>query len=300
LPDDRLFHPKLLQSEKVERLTDFERGVWFASRLACDDFGVFRAAANILQGAARFLETKPAKTIHRALIAIDRVGLLQSFEHEGRAFMFQWDWQDWQKVTYPRGTLLPKPGAEMLAICSPATQELFAKHPGGWGRKKQEPFPERLENVSETVREHSENVSLKPLAVSRKPLAGSREPVAVTPAAADARSKHPVYRSDRFVVFEWQFDELSKMLGPHFEGFGMDEFFDALTQQSRADGLVIPRADVWDWLQARVLAEAKRRNLPIASASTAPSADDRKAREQAQNERILAQIQQDRVARAGR
>ena len=287
MPDDRLFHPRLLQSDKVDRLTDFERGVWFVSRLVCDDFGVMRGTANTLQGAARFLESKPIKAIQRAIVALDRVGLLQTFEHEQRAYLFQWDWQDWQKVTYPRGTLLPKPPAESMAICSRSTQELFEKHPGGWGRKKQE----RSENVSETVPERLENVSLKPLAVSRKPLAISRQPVV----AADARSNRPIYVSERFTVFEWQFDELSKMLGPHFEAFGLDEFFDALGRQATADGLVLLKADRWDWLQSQVLAEVKRRGLPMASAVPVR---DKAAENRAQDERILAEIQEAR--RAGR
>jgi uncharacterized protein YdaU (DUF1376 family) len=116
-------------------------------------------------------------------------------------------------------------------------------------------------------------------------------------AAPDARSKHPVYTSDRFAVFEWQFEELSKMLGAHFEGFDVHSFFDGLTQQSRAAGLVIPKADAWAWLQAEVLAEAKRRGLPMASAVPVR---DKAAENRAQDERILAEIQEERRLRAGR
>lgn len=110
------------------------------------------------------------------------------------------------------------------------------------------------------------------------------------PQPTNARSKHPVYTSDRFAVFEWQFDELSKMLGAHFEGFALDEFFDRLTQESRASGLVIPKSEAWGWLQAQVLAEAQRRGLPMAS--TEP-VRDKAAERRAQDERILAMIQQD-------
>lgn len=117
-------------------------------------------------------------------------------------------------------------------------------------------------------------------------------------AEADGRSSRPIYTSDRFAVFEWQLDELSKTLGPHFEAFGLDEFFDRLTQQSRKDGLVIPKDERWEWLQAELLAEVKRRGLPIAS--SAPTPIDRKARERAQDERILADIQQERAVRAVR
>jgi hypothetical protein len=86
-----------------------------------------------------------------------------------------------------------------------------------------------------------------------------------------ARSKRPVYTSDRFAVFEWQLDELSKVLGNHFENFDLHGFFDILTQQSRSDGLVIPKADVWLWLQAQVITEAQRRGLPMANVAAANS-----------------------------
>lgn len=113
-------------------------------------------------------------------------------------------------------------------------------------------------------------------------------------AAADARSRHPVYMSDRFAVFEWQFDELSKMLGGHFEAFDIMAFLDGLSQKSRTDGLVIPKAEVWPWLQAQVLAEAKRRGLPMASAVPVVDKADKAAELRARDERLLAEIQQER------
>lgn len=65
------------------------------------------------------------------------------------------------------------------------------------------------------------------------------------------------------------------MLGPHLDGFDLHAFFDALTQKSRADGLIIPadREARWRWLQAQVEAEAKRRKLPIAGATIQPAED---------------------------
>lgn len=133
------------------------------------------------------------------------------------------------------------------------------------------------------------------ISVSSQSQTQSRTADAVTPLPTNARSRHPVYTSDRFAVFEWQFDELSKMLGAHFEAFGLDAFFDRLTQESRASGLVIPKAEAWSWLQSQVLAEAKRRGLPLASAVPVR---DKAAENRAFDERLLAEIQEGR--RAGR
>ncbi len=214
MPDDRLFHPRLLQSDKVDRLNDFERGVWFVSRLVCDDFGVFRFNANALQ-VARFLERKSPVTILKALGAVRDVGLLATFDHEGRVHAYQWDWQDWQKVNYPRGTLHPKPPAESLAICSASTQELFTKHPGGWGRKKADPLPERSTPVSETLPERFENVLPKPLAVSQEPLAVSRTPAPRSSALSLHRGGHQRHSwcSERICVPDFTHDRLCRQRG---------------------------------------------------------------------------------------
>lgn len=81
-------------------------------------------------------------------------------------------------------------------------------------------------------------------------------------------SKRPIYQSDRFVVFEWQLDGLRRLLGPDLlEAFDLHGFFDNLTQDSRHKNLVIPQRDGGEWLQAQVLAEAKRRGLAVASAA---------------------------------
>jgi hypothetical protein len=89
----------------------------------------------------------------------------------------------------------------------------------------------------------------------------------------DGGGKRPIYQSDRFVVFEWQHDEIEKMLGPHFLGFDIHAFWDELTQRSRAQGLVIPadREARWKWLQAQVEVEARKRGLPMASTDAAPT-----------------------------
>src|SRR4051812_48472102 len=100
MPDERLIHPAFGQSEKVNRLTAYERDVWIVYKLAADDFGVMRCAAAPLQKIARWLEDQPAKRLLRALDALCAVGLTQLFEHQGQPYVFDPVWQTWQKVTY--------------------------------------------------------------------------------------------------------------------------------------------------------------------------------------------------------
>lgn len=84
----------------------------------------------------------------------------------------------------------------------------------------------------------------------------------------DGKNGQILFRSTRFVVFRWMFEELAAMLGPHTDGFRLDEWFYTLAERADQSGLVIP-GDSWKWLQAQTLAEAQRRGLPIASADDA-------------------------------
>ncbi len=90
----------------------------------------------------------------------------------------------------------------------------------------------------------------------------------------DGQSKRPIFRGQRFTVFEWMLEDISQMLGPHYEGFGLDEFFDRLDKIAARTNVVLPKLQVWPWLQQRVLAEAASRGLAIASAAEKPHKRD--------------------------
>ena len=201
MPDDRLFHKRLGHSEKVNSLTDFEELVWRAYILSADDFGVMRFSAVTLQADSDRMANKPAKAVQKALERVATVGLIQTFDHQGRRYCYQNDWADWQKVEYPRATINPPPPSDDL---SPKTRELFAKHPGGWGKKKPQTSAEHSPNVLQTSAERSEEISPKPLAVSL-----SREPLAVSRECEPPTLTH---RAGEFI--EWYQDK-------HYELFGM-------------------------------------------------------------------------------
>src|SRR4051794_12258086 len=114
MPDDRLFHKRAGHSEKVNSLTDFEELVWRCYIMSADDFGVMRFSAITLQADSDRMASKPAKAIQRALERIEAVGLVETFQHQGRSYAFQRDWQDWQRVEYPRSTVNPAPPINRL------------------------------------------------------------------------------------------------------------------------------------------------------------------------------------------
>jgi hypothetical protein len=87
------------------------------------------------------------------------------------------------------------------------------------------------------------------------------------PPSEATRSKRPIFSGQRFTVFEWQLDVLSKLLGRHFNDFDIHGFLDELDRRAASSDMVIPQRDSGVWLQAQVLAEAQRRGLPIAVSS---------------------------------
>ena len=128
MPADRLLHARLGHSAKVSSLSDLEYRVWTTYVLGADDFGVMRADAVAFQAAHDALCARPAKAIKRCIERLVEVGLVAAFAHQGSRYLYQTDWQDFQRVRYPLRTVHPLPAA---AEVSAKTQHLWSVHPGG-------------------------------------------------------------------------------------------------------------------------------------------------------------------------
>jgi len=138
MPVDRFFHPRAGHSKKVTSLTDLEFRVWWTYQMAADDFGVMRRSVVVLQAANDSLARRSKQAVEKALDRVVDVELLQWFEHQGEYYVCQLDWQDFQKVRYPRESHNPVPTAAILAKCSDNTRALFAQR----SRKTSETSPE--------------------------------------------------------------------------------------------------------------------------------------------------------------
>ncbi len=128
MPADRLLHARLGHSAKVSSLTDLEYRVWTTYVLAADDFGVMRADAVAFQAAHDALSTRPAEEIAKCIERLVEAGLVAAFEHQGARYVYQADWQDFQRVRFPARTLHPLPES---AEVSARTHYLWSVHPGG-------------------------------------------------------------------------------------------------------------------------------------------------------------------------
>ena len=128
MPADRLLHARLGHSAKVSSLSDLEYRVWTTYVLGADDFGVMRADAVAFQAAHDGLSGRPAKAIQRCIERLVKVGLVAAFVHQGSRYLYQTDWQDFQRVRYPLRTMHPLPAS---AEVSRKTRHLWSVHPGG-------------------------------------------------------------------------------------------------------------------------------------------------------------------------
>lgn len=153
MPADRFIHPRLGHSAKVSSLTDLQYRVWTVYLVASDDYGVMRASAVTLQAADDSLMDRPQKLVQAALERLIEVGLLAAFEDQGRRYVCQLNWNDWQRVDYPRETINPRPPDETIEQATEATKRLFSV----WNARSKTPKADRaLENNSGMDRESSE------------------------------------------------------------------------------------------------------------------------------------------------
>ena len=143
------FHARLGHSAKVSSLSDLAYRVWTTYMLAADDFGVMRADAVAFQAAHDALRTRPAGEVAACIERIHEVGLVETFEHQGARYLFQADWQDFQRVRFPARTLHPLPAS---AKVSARTHYLWSAHPGG----TRVPAPPK--NVGTTSAQHCAEV----------------------------------------------------------------------------------------------------------------------------------------------
>lgn len=268
MPADRFIHPRMGHSDKVNLLTDLEFRVWVHYLLAADDFGVMRRSAVTLQALCDSLSNRPKKVIDRCLDALVSCGLLLPFEHQGRPYVCQWDWQSFQKIEYPRPTLEPKPTEDVLVRCNDKTQELFAKHPGGVTKrtpKAPQSVPENSETGSREIPDYAcGRVREEAKANGSRLVAYGSEGVQGEPTA---RSKRPIFTGQKLTVFEWQLDDCARTLGEFVDTFDLHDWFFTLDAQAMRANLVIPKRDGGEWLQAQLVAEAQRRGLPLQMAT---------------------------------
>lgn len=130
MADYRLIFRNAATGERTSSLSHLGFRVWTQYQLSSDDFGVCPALAAKLQGDNDALHAEPEKRIQAEIENLIAINLCQVFTDGRRRYLYQWDWQDWQRLKHATSTTLPPVPAELLEKCSPKTRKLFADfHP---------------------------------------------------------------------------------------------------------------------------------------------------------------------------
>lgn len=130
MADYRCIYRNAGTGERTSSLSHLEFRVWVQYQLSADDFGVCPALAEKLQGDNDALYAEPQRRVQAAIERLVAVNLCQVFADGRRRYLYQWDWQDWQRLKHATATSLPPIPSALLEKCSPKTRALFAQfHP---------------------------------------------------------------------------------------------------------------------------------------------------------------------------
>jgi hypothetical protein len=123
----RLIHRKAQRGERSSSLSHLGFRVWVQYQLTADDYGVCPAAAAKFQGDNPALAKETQKRIQGEIENLIRVGLCGVFQDGSQRYLYQADWQDFQKIEWPTETSYPQIPQLELAKCSESTRRLLAK-----------------------------------------------------------------------------------------------------------------------------------------------------------------------------
>ncbi len=130
MPSYRLLHTNCRTGRKTKALSDVEYLTWLAYLLSADDFGVCPASPVKLQGDDPRLRGKATRLVAKSIQALLDSDLVRQFEDGTEAYLYQPDWQEWQRIKYPSDTSYPPVPATLLARCQEKTVAHFVeRHP---------------------------------------------------------------------------------------------------------------------------------------------------------------------------
>lgn len=128
MPSYRLLHTNYRTGRRSRQLTELELITWIAYQQSADDFGVCPYSAKKLQGDDPWLGRRPTKMVQRCLETLIRVELVSTFDDDGIPYLYDPEWQDWQRIKWPSATTYPIIPDPLLEKCSTKTKELFSLH----------------------------------------------------------------------------------------------------------------------------------------------------------------------------
>lgn len=130
MPTHRVIEKTAGTGERTGSLSHLGFRVWLQYQLSADDYGVCPADAKKLQGDNPALAAEPTKRIQEQIERLIEVKLCGEFQDGQRRYLYQLDWQTYQRIKHPSKTALPPVPPEELEKCCEKTKTLFLQfHP---------------------------------------------------------------------------------------------------------------------------------------------------------------------------
>lgn len=118
-PRIRTIKPECWQDEAVGGLTHTERLLWLGLITMADDEGRLRAPITAINGHVFPWDDLPNVKVKRALDAIEKVGLIVQYEHDGKPYVAFPSWAAHQKID--RATSSKLPASNRGTLVEPST-----------------------------------------------------------------------------------------------------------------------------------------------------------------------------------
>lgn len=266
MPTHRCIEKSAGTGERVSALSHFGFRVWLQYQLSADDYGVCPAEAMKLQGENLALQQEPTRKVQAQIERLIDLQLCGVFQDGSRRYLYQSDWQDYQRIKHPSRSSLPPIPAELLEKCSEKTRELFLQH----SSKSREGFCLHARGRDATA---TATANAYANAYATATPNSEAEPIRPARPVIAKRNFNAAYEHPRFDVPQWWHTE-------HVKGLpgGEDEilrFYRWLSDQVNADPQMRtePRKP---WL-AEQFAAWLRSTAPAAS-SGVPSAEETRRR----------------------
>lgn len=278
MANQRMIHKEAATGDRTTELDAFEFRVWVQYQLSADDFGVCPAVALKFQGENRWLAKQRTAKVQAAIERLVVVNLVQVFSDKGTRYLYQWDWQDWQRFKYATVTSLPPVPGELLEKCSPKTAALFAEyHP-----KIRQTFSHRAgAPIAPANANASVNSSLEE---SRETFLPPKRGGTLLTSPLDWDRKHGAHVSGfcDWVCFPNDLrDEFArKVTGMAFEDASTQVDTWARETRQQWQGRIVPDGSYWDFWKHR-WTETHGGSKPMTSAGFDPLAGVRKAKSHA-------------------
>lgn len=240
-------HDGALSHPKIARLSDYQFRVWV--------WGLAHCQAHLTDGRISFDSISPQS--RRALAGLSNAGLWHIDEISREVTVHDFlDWNDSREQVKARQVAAKK-----------RLDAWRATHRGVLDHSSGNAVRNAVTPADETAFVTRPKPNLTKVQYKEQEEEKSTERFAPSSSSSTARSKRPMFCGQRFVVFDWQVEDLIRLLGSQcLQAFDLHEWFFALDARAVQSGELVPQRDNGNWLRQQTLAEVQQRGFQVLAA----------------------------------